>query len=186
MILTRMDWKFLILPKLLMTNKEASAKQEKLVADYMGWHVVSGSGARPFKPGDVNNEHYLAECKTHVNEQTNIVFYKKHWDKIAIESSSVHKRPVLITDNGTQNSSHTWVAIHWKTLPENCHIILGLNNTSRSENTITFNAYEAAMNYKQGYQDSDINYFIEKFGKDELAIMPLSEFKKFYQDQYEC
>ena len=169
-----------------MTNKEASTKQEKMVADYMGWHVVSGSGSRPFRPGDVKNEHYLMECKTHTTEQTNIVFYKKHWDKIVIESTSTHKRPVLITDNGTQDVSRTWVIVHWNTLPENCHVILGLNNTSRTENTMTFNAYESAMNYRLGYRDSDINYFIENFGEDTVAIMPLTEFKKFYQDQYEC
>jgi hypothetical protein len=67
-----------------MTNKKQfSAKQEKMVADYMGWKVVTGSGSRPFNPGDVNGNNFLVECKTHIEEQLNVIFYKKHWKKIS-------------------------------------------------------------------------------------------------------
>lgn len=169
-----------------MTNKEASAKQEKMVADYMGWSVITGSGARPFAPGDVSSEHFLVECKTHIEEQSNVVFYKKHWEKIAIESTSVHKSPALITDNGTQRSNHTWVAIRFNALPEDSHIIQGMNNTARSDSTITFNEYDTVSLFKDNYKNGCINYILGKLGTDEVAIMPLSEFNSFYREQYEC
>ena len=51
-----------------MTNKEASYKQEHMVADFMGWSVVTGSGSRPFTPGDISSDHFLVECKTHTKD----------------------------------------------------------------------------------------------------------------------
>ena len=58
-------------------NKICSAKQEKTVADFMGWKVVSGSGSQQFAPGDINSYRFLLECKTHTDVQDTIVFYKK-------------------------------------------------------------------------------------------------------------
>ena len=36
-----------------MNNKYYSDRQEKMIADYLGWKQVVGSGSRPFTPGDV-------------------------------------------------------------------------------------------------------------------------------------
>lgn len=169
-----------------MTNKEASTKQEKMVANFMGWKVVTGSGARPFRPGDVKNEHYIVECKTHVDEQPNVVFVKSHWDKIKKESISTNKYPALITDNGTQKPANTWVMIPKRVITsESINQILNLVNTSTSGNTITFSNESAKALYNKHYCASTINFFIDNFGDESLAIMTLDEFKKFYQEQFE-
>lgn len=169
-----------------MTNKEASERQEKLVANYMGWQVVSGSGARPFRPGDVQNEYYLVECKTHTKEQKNIIFHKEHWDKIQKEAISVHKYPALITDDGTQRVAATWVMLPKRVITsESISEILNLVNTSTSGNTVTYNHEAMKTLYKAGYDIDAINYIFESsFG--EVAILSLSEFKKFYEEQFEC
>lgn len=170
-----------------MTNKEASERQEKLVANYMGWQVVSGSGARPFRPGDVQNEHYLVECKTHVKEQKNVVFFKAHWDKIQKESISTGKYPALVTDNGTQDKNATWVMLPKRVITsESINQILNLVNTSTSGNTITFSNEDALNLFKKYYHPNGINFFVDGFGGEPLAILTLQEFKKFYQEQFEC
>lgn len=170
-----------------MTNKEASSKQEKMVANFMGWEVVSGSGARPFRPGDVQNENYLVECKTHTSEQKTVVFQKKHWDKINVEARSVNKYPALITDNGTQRYDSTWVMIPQRVITsESINQILNLVNTSTSGNTITFSNENALTLFNKYYYPAGINFFIDDFGSEPLAILSLEEFRKFYQEQFEC
>ena len=169
-----------------MTNKEASAKQEKMVADYMGWKVVSGSGSRPFAPGDVKNNNYLVECKTHIAAQDKIVFHKKHWEKIGIEAQAVHKYYALVTDDGTQRSNRTWVMIPRRVVPDDTAFrLFGLVNSARSDSTITFNHTAAISLYKSGSSDKKINYFPEWCNGEQVAIMPLEEFKKFYVEQFE-
>lgn len=169
-----------------MTNKEASAKQEKMVADYMGWRVITGSGSRPFQPGDVKNEHYLVECKTHIEPQDKVVFYRKHWEKISIEAQSEHKYPALVTDNGTQKSQHTWVMLPKRVIPDDdAFRIFGLVNTAKTNSTVTFNHSAAIELFRVGNQDKHINYFPEWCNGEQVAIMPLEEFQKFYKDQFE-
>lgn len=93
-----------------MNNKIGSDKQEKMVARYLGWKQVTGSGARPGLLGDVSGTEWLGECKTH-NEPTpheKVTFYKDHWKKISTEAYGTFKRPVLFTDDGTQRYDHTW------------------------------------------------------------------------------
>lgn len=171
-----------------MTNKEASSKQEHMVAKFLGWKVVTGSGSRPFRPGDVQNDNYLVECKTHTKEQKNIVFYRKHWEKIVIESRSVNKYPALIVDEGSQIAENTWVMLPKRVITrESTAQILRLVNTSTSLNTITFANSGARDFYKSVYIDDNgkINFYEDDFGYESVAIMPLSEFKKFYQEQFE-
>ena len=169
------------------SKKQASCDQEYMVADYLGWKVVSGSGARPFRPGDVQNEHYLVECKTHVDRQLNIVFQKNHWKKIAIEARSVNKYPALITDNGSQKSVATWVTIPLSAVPvEKINKLFGLNNTARTNSTITFDHSSTLSQFKSLYKDECINCFTEWFDDARLAIMPLEEFSKFYHEEFEC
>lgn len=170
-----------------MTNKEASYNQEHMVAKFLGWKVVTGSGARPFRPGDVQNDNYLVECKTHTKEQKNIVFYKKHWDKIVIEARSVNKYPALIVDDGTQRAENTWVMIPERVITfESVCKFMGLENTSTSGNTITFSKVATEEFYKQWYRDNvSVNYIVTDFDGNRLAVLKLSEFKKFYQEQFE-
>ena len=167
-------------------NKIFSSKQENMVAKYMGWKVVTGSGSRPFAPGDVNGENFLVECKTHNDEQENIVFYKKHWIKISEEARAKHRFPALVVDNGTQDLSNTWVMLPKRILFEDdVFKIFGLVNTARTDSTITFKHAVATSLYKSGYAEDKINYFPEWCNGEQVAIMPLTEFRKYYEEQYE-
>lgn len=168
-----------------MTNKEASTKQEKMVANYMGWKVVAGSGNRPFTPGDVNSTYFLIECKTHTTEQTSIVFHKNHWDKISMEANAKHRFPVLIVDNGVQKPENTWVAFPARAINCQTNKINETCNTSTSGNTITYNKEELNSLYRGNRIDEAFTILMEKFGNDKIAIMPLEDFREFYQQEYE-
>lgn len=171
-----------------MTNKEASYKQEHMVADYMEWSVVSGSGSRPFKPGDITSDYFLVECKTHIQPQDTIVFKKAHWDKIQIESQSTYKRPLLVTDDGTQKSDHTWVMLPLSII-NSCsvvNVVDGWNNTSRSGNTIVFNHLDTKRLYemKTVFEQTSVLIVRWSIDTDFVAIMPLSAYKEFYNRMF--
>ena len=168
-----------------MNNKIFSSRQEKMVADYMGWKVVSGSGARPFNPGDVANGQCLVECKTHDTEQVNVVFRKTHWQKITSEARAKNRYPVLITDNGTQKSNDTWVLTSVKFVGNgDTNRIDGLVNTSSKGTTITFKQDGARSLFNTRYVSGKVNYLAETWDNDLLAIMPLEEFRTFYQQEF--
>ena len=90
-----------------MATKDYSSVQEGKLADYLGWKVVSGSGARNFFKGDIESNEWLGECKTHVSTGNKIQFKKDVWDKICKEAISCHKSPVLFTDDGSQQFKMT-------------------------------------------------------------------------------
>ena len=89
-------------------TKYYSSLQEKMIADYLGWSVVTASGARHFEPGDIKSSEWLAECKTHTKETDNVVIDKEVWKKIANEARGKMRKPVLFVDNGTQELKNTW------------------------------------------------------------------------------
>jgi hypothetical protein len=170
-----------------MNTKLYSNKQEQLVAKYLNGSVTSGSGARPFTPGDVDNSIFLVECKTHVKPQTKIVFNKKHWDKINIESRSKNRYPLLITDNGTQTIDNTWVLCNLNIIPSDCRSsISGFVSTSNTNNTITFNNsitkdLFAKSSSSAQYSLDKIYYFEYLWSGKAIAIMPITEFGKFIE-----
>lgn len=92
-------------------NKSASNAQERLIAKYLGWRQVSGSGSRPNHPGDVCSESWLGECKTHINSGHRLVFKFDVWDKIELEAMSQFKLPVLFVDDGSQLIQNTYCMI---------------------------------------------------------------------------
>ena len=158
-----------------------------MVADYMGWKVVKGSGSRPFTPGDVDSYNILVECKTHNDEQENIVFHKKHWVKITEEALAKHKYPVLVVDNGTQKADNTWVMLPRRMITDdNVFKIYGIVNTARTDSTITFKHQTTSYLYRTGYSENKLNYIPEWCHGEQVAIMPLDEFKKFCQDEFGC
>ena len=168
------------------SNKESSYKQEHMLSKYMGWNVVSGSGARPFALGDVASEYFLAECKTHNSLQKSIVFKADHWNKIVIEARSSGKRPLLVTDNGSQDFRYTWVMLPLNVIT-NCisiNVIDGLNNTSRSGNTVTFDEADAHLLYANQSKNNQLSVFITKWKDSEEynAILPLVNFKLFFEE----
>ena len=95
-----------------MATKDFSSKQEKMIADKLGWSVVAGSGAAACYPGDVIGDEWLGECKTHTSPGHKIIFKKDIWSKICDEAMIKHRFPVLFTDDGSQKENHTWCLFH--------------------------------------------------------------------------
>jgi hypothetical protein len=95
-----------------MNNKYYSNRHEKMIAEYLGWKQISGSGARPFAPGDINADQWLGECKTHITPGHKIHFDIKIWNKIAEESASQFKQPAYFVDDGSQKINRTWVIFY--------------------------------------------------------------------------
>ena len=110
-----------------MTNKQASDKQEKMIADYLGWKQVSGSGARPNHPGDILGEEWMGECKTHTTPNHKIIFKKSVWDKLCEESSSRFKFPAYFSDDGSQKYYNTWVVFNEMQLPNDSYSVTPLD-----------------------------------------------------------
>lgn len=165
-------------------NKVFSDRQEKMVANYLGWKQVTGSGSRPFAPGDLNEYKWLGECKTHNTEQPRIAFQKAHWLKISEESRGKFRYPVLFVDNGTQQAKHTWVMTFMSVLdPDHTHVIEGLKNTAIKGSSLTFDLAETTSLYQRGSVDGEINVF-KIFWDRELAVMPLSVFAEFLREYF--
>ena len=101
-------------------NKQAtkfySNKQENMIANLLGWSVVSGSGAAAGHPGDISSDDWLGECKTHISPGKQIVFYSDTWSKIVEEATSKFKYPVLFVDDGSQTTYNTWCAFPYKSI----------------------------------------------------------------------
>lgn len=91
-----------------MSTKDYSSKQEKMIADYLGWRVVKGSGARACHPGDIIGDDWLGECKTHTKPDQPIFFSADVWSKIQEEAVFQHRNPVLFADDGSQTIEKTW------------------------------------------------------------------------------
>jgi len=88
--------------------KAFSTKQEKLIAKELGGYPVGMSGAAPGTPGDVKTYDWLVECKTHAEPGHNIFFDIDVWDKIEKEAMAMHRKPVLVVDDGSQSVKTTW------------------------------------------------------------------------------
>ena len=146
-------------------KKECSNRQEETIAKYLGWYKVSGSGSRPCKPGDIYNETWLGECKTHIRFQNSIIFKFKEWDKINEEATSQFKNAVLFVDNGTQLIENTLCLLQisqYKLLED---INLPIINTA----SIRYNSIA----------DIDPQQFIRN--DQILCVMPLVVFKQFIE-----
>lgn len=91
-----------------LSTKTYSDKQEKCIANALGWTQVSGSGARPTRPGDIVSYEFLGECKTHISKVDKLEFKYSVWLKIKNEAASQFKHPVLFIDDGTQKLDKTW------------------------------------------------------------------------------
>ena len=153
------------------STKEVAEDQEKMVANYLGWKRVTGSGARPGYPGDVEGENWLGECKTHMVPGKPVKFDFNVWEKIANEAASRFKRPVLFADNGMQDSESTWVMF----IPDNIHLFT--ENVIECHNDVSYSA--SLTKLEEYYDDSPYIWMVLKHKNDAFAIMPLSEFKKY-------
>lgn len=114
-----------------MATKTYSTRQENMIAQWLDWKVVAGSGAAACFPGDVISDDWLGECKTHVEPGHKIFFSKSVWDKIKDEAMVKRRFPVLFVDDGTQSIGHTWCLCLYNHLDnEDIHVepmIKGIN-----------------------------------------------------------
>jgi hypothetical protein len=116
-----------------MSTKDFSTKQEQMIADYLGWSRVVGSGARPTFTGDVIAAEWLGECKTHVKPGHKILFDTKVWNKIVSEASAKFKQPAYFVDDGSQKDIRTWVMFMDRSLSSKYHVAdypYKINNTT--------------------------------------------------------
>ena len=165
----------------LMTNptKFYSSKQEKLVADYNVWEVVSGSGAR-FQPGDVRSAVWLGECKTHSESDHKILFERKVWDKICREAMSQLRAPVLFVDDGSQSISQTWCMIPVSKVPVTDPAVVASPFPHPVRVNVTLSSDTALAKYKSDCIAAgvDIICWVTK----DVAILPLEKFKQLIKE----
>lgn len=153
-------------------TKYYSTKQEIMIADYLGWSATPASGARPFNPGDITSENFLAECKTHTSKTQRIDIYKSVWKKICDEAMSKFKIPILFLDNGTQKSDYTWcvVPITWAKVY--------LDKYARSSIPFKHSTKKLSFAVSDWFSMALCNYCTTNIDNDTVVIMKLSMFKE--------
>lgn len=164
-----------------MATKDFSSKQEKMIADFLGWKVVTGSGARAGHPGDIIGDDWLGECKTHVTPNHPIFFSSVVWSKIQVEAIAQHRSPVLFTDDGSQLISNTWCIFPFFLVDDGWR-------RERMKNSFKINFKMNHSDLEKLYPTDDIlNGIIDepicylmKFGGYNVAILPLLLFHHMF------
>ena len=101
------------------------------------------------------------------------------------EAMAKHRRPILFKDNGTQRAENTWVMTTMGIfLPSIVNTIEGLKNTSTKGNSFTFNPSEARSLLYQKSDPTKYNVFSLQWESQDLAVMPLSTFKNFIEEDF--
>lgn len=169
--------------KVIMSTKDFSSTQEHKVAEFLGeeFHVVAGSGANSAHPGDVVSEHYIIECKTHTTKDYKIIFNHKVWDKIKQEAISQRKTPVLVTDDGSQDISKTWIIMDNKMMPLTIKKFLATEQIVKYIGKATISVPESELSdiYFKRFRDfgDDAIAYIGWDARTTVAIMPIQKFK---------
>ena len=153
------------------STKYYSTKQENLIADYLGWKVVTGSGARAFHPGDVVSDQWLGECKTHTEPFSNLRFDFDVWTKISREAASQFKKPVLFVDDGSQTIERTWCLFDVSSYSLREIPIIDYTNCS----SMTFKYFELEEKSKSG------PVFVRNLNMI-MCILSLKNFKRMIQN----
>lgn len=161
-----------------LNKKLFSTKQEKQIAEFLDWHRVSGSGARPNAPGDIAGVEWLGECKTHVTPMHKIHFDLKIWNKIAEESASQFKQPAYFVDDGSQKINRTWVIFYAQDLSPAFRVCYRaefcINN---SVNFVSDKLQEDMTNQLQGAKQDYLVYQF-RFGSRLVMLTDLNTFKE--------
>lgn len=163
-------------------TKYYSSRQEHMVADYLGWDVVSGSGARDFNPGDIRSDDFLGECKTFTKESDTIYCYHKVWDKISKEAMAVFRKPILFVDNGTQNVVNTWCIVPKYFINMIPHF--KLLDVEISESTFKLSTTRVSFSHKHTKQylcDNDTSGIPFKLGNTDVVLLSLSVLKTIFE-----
>lgn len=152
-------------------NKHYSTIQENTIAKYLGWSVVSGSGARSGHPGDIKSEEWLGECKTHTKTDSKLFVSFNVWDKISDEAQSQFKKPALFVDDGSQQVENTFVLFRPTILNQISEIDLTIkDHSSFSKSLDELNALLQSCTYQ---------FIVIKHGARKFAFMPLPIFKQY-------
>lgn len=159
-----------------MSLKEFSHKQETKIAEFLDWQVVKGSGSRPGYPGDIYNEEWLGECKTHITSGHKIHFDLKIWSKIVDEATSQFKQAAYFVDDGSQRSDRTWVMFPLRDLPSTV-LILQVSNVSTTYNFQSTLQIQDMLNQKTGTKFDKVVYkFL--FGRRQVLVTDLTTFRE--------
>ena len=164
-----------------MATKDYSSKQEKMVADLLGWKVVAGSGAAACFPGDVISDEWLGECKTHISKVSRISFKLDVWKKICDEAIAKHRYPVLIVDEGSQELANTWVMVKISSLSRDfSKIEINPSIAQISKNTISFLNRDTKKVYDRCVCCLNTSKVVMSMiaYDEEVGFMPLSVFKE--------
>lgn len=166
-----------------MATKDYSNKQEKEVARFLDWQVVSGSGAAACVPGDIISGEWLGECKTHVKPDQRITFKKDVWNKLCEEAIMKRRKPVLIVDDGSQKLSKTWCMFRRQDVTESFYTkeigSIGLGTTVKTNVCFTHKYLSPLIEAMRTDANSDyVAYIAQDFDKNVL-IAPLTMFHDF-------
>lgn len=150
-------------------TKYYSEKQERYVANKLGWEQVVASGARDFHPGDVKSDDWIGECKTRTKIIDKIEIKRLWWDKLVSEANSVRKSPALFVDNG--DIHNLWV-VSYSTYEDTIYITAELSGKYIRKN----------VSFKIGELESNTVYHISDwdYGFHKAVLMKFELFKEMY------
>lgn len=164
----------------MQSKKYYSSLQEKRIAEFLGWDVVSGSGSR-MRPGDIVSDDWLGECKTHVSKLRSSSFILKVWQKISTEAFSQFKHPVYFVDDGTQSIESTFVMFPATTGISFVNVL----NKEINEKSFSFNSEELNDELKtvQRIKMSEHPVVIKlKFSSEVVYVTTLHMFRELIED----
>ena len=159
-------------------TKHYSSKQEHSVASYLGWKVVTGSGARDCHPGDIVSDGWMGECKTHMSPGHKITFLSSVWHKIAEEASSKFKYPALFVDDGSQKLDNTWCMFFYKSVsPSDSQLVDYPYHISKN---ISFDN-DKMKSFLRDYSDKNV-ILVTKLDDTDVGVCSLRTFFNMFGD----
>lgn len=168
-------------------TKYFSEKQEKMIANELGGYPVGLSGAGPANPGDVKTYDWLVECKTHTKPDQSIVFDVNVWKKIQDEAMAIHRKPVLVADDGSQSINRTWCMCR-----SNNVILTGListdlpvkvrKNVSCKHDKLSDGLKAATKGITASNSFFSGAVYELNFGNTDVVIMPFKLFKELFDN----
>jgi hypothetical protein len=161
------------------STKDFSNKQESMVASFLDWSRVAGSGAATCKAGDVISSKFLGECKTHETPGSKVTFRQDVWLKICDEAMVFSRIPVLIADDGTQQWRRTYCLL--KPLPDMS--VLPKNEFFVSQYKVGYKKqlnFDADKIYAKMKKHDCCIYTVEWFDGT-MLLMNLETFREFQQ-----
>lgn len=170
------------------STKDYSQKQEKLVANELGGYPVGLSGAGAANPGDVKTYEWLVECKTHTKPDQSILFDLEVWKKIQNEAMGIHRKPVLVVDDGSQSISRTWCLCKAASLNMSGALSVDLPGAIRKNISFKHDKLTAGLKaiakadiQANTFYGSSYIVYETNWGGEDVVIMPLATFKELFE-----